>query len=612
MNMMQPQNQVPPALQMLMSMGAQPTAPGPMGQPIPTIASQKAEQAAGVQALMPGVQQQAMNMAQAQQPVRMGELPPQLQQAIQQSRSPGGGLAGLPAPNMAFADGGVVGFEEGGMPRTYGYAPDYEDARRLGINLSPYDSPEVRQQKLERLRKMREFDEQRKSFGEIPTEASQANERAIAQAFSPAAQERRVLDVPPTPGRTAAPPMAASPEGQQLAQAMSAPPQFNLDPNNPQALNALRRMATQTSGVERQAILNKIAELEAAQSSKSMLPESAGPGIPAALPPRATIDRPSVETAGKQYPKQTQARIMRMQEIERQRSEAVKGMRDLNAEGIAALEEANRARQEMLAKQRADDKFNRRISLYREMSGRDTDAYNRTVAAQQARDQAAAQAELMHRQAVLKLREAQQAKQLGQFDRALAFEKEAAELENKANDFELRAKQIATQMATNEFSGLVSLRDQDMRAQQELKRMAPAEQMMAERAINDWLGKNPGKSYSDAVEWYKTIGQRTPPTDRAVLTYAQAAKIVDERLSELGSQYALQQEEKVAAERERRQPRTLSQMREDLIRREMAMASGATGGTSPAVGGQPIYARNPSTGARIMSTDGGQTWKPVQ
>jgi hypothetical protein len=26
----------------------------------------------------------------------------------------------------------------------------------------------------------------------------------------------------------------------------------------------------------------------------------------------------------------------------------------------------------------------------------------------------------------------------------------------------------------------------------------------------------------------------------------------------------------------------------------------------------PIYARNPQTGARIMSTDGGQNWSPVR
>lgn len=586
MNMMQTA-QVPPALEALMSMGARPTAPGPGGQPVPTVAASIAQQQspAGIEAVMPGVQQQAMNMAQAQQPVRMGELPPQLQQAIQQARGPQGqGVASLPAPNMSFADGGVVGYA-GPEGSFIGVTPTYQDARRLGIDLSPYDPPEVRKEKLERLQKAREFEEQRKSFGEIPTEASVARDAALQAAYPGKGRDQDVIRQL-QPGRMAAPPMAASPEGQQIAEAVSSPPQFDLDPNNPQALNAMRRMAMQTSGVERQAILNKIAELEAAQPSRSMAPEA--PGIPAALPPRPVQDRASVEAAGKQYPQQTQDRIRRMQDIERQRSELAKSMPDLNAEGIAALEAANRAREEMLAQQRGDDKFNRRMALYREIGGRDRDAYGRAVANQQARDQAANQADLLHKQAVIKLREAQQAKQLGQFDRALGFEKEAAELENKANDFELRAKQIATQMATNEFSGLVSLRGQDMQAQRELKSMAPAEQMMAERAINDWLNKNPGKSYAEAVEWYKTIGQRTPPTDRAVLTYAQAAKIVDERLSDIGSQYALQKEENVAAQRERRQPRTLSQMREDLIRREMAMASGATGGAAPAEAGSAL------------------------
>jgi hypothetical protein len=33
---------------------------------------------------------------------------------------------------------------------------------------------------------------------------------------------------------------------------------------------------------------------------------------------------------------------------------------------------------------------------------------------------------------------------------------------------------------------------------------------------------------------------------------------------------------------------------------------------TPAVAGAPIYARNPTTGARIMSTDGGVNWTPVR
>jgi hypothetical protein len=156
---------------------------------------------------MPGVRQQAMQSAQAAQPVTQA----QLQQALQQ-REPvmaaEGGLMQLPAHNMRFAEGGVIGYAEGGTPRTYGYAPDYEDARRMGINLSPYDSPEVRREKLERLQKMREFEASPDRGVAIPTEASQANEQALSQAFSPAAQQARMRDMPQRPAQSVSLPKA--------------------------------------------------------------------------------------------------------------------------------------------------------------------------------------------------------------------------------------------------------------------------------------------------------------------------------------------------------------------------------------------------------------------
>lgn len=561
-------SQLPPALEALMSMGARPTAPGPGGQPVPTVAANIAQQQspAGIEAVMPGVQQQAMNMAQAQKPVMMGELPPQLQQAIQQARGPQGqGVAGLPAPNMSFADGGVVGYS--GEFGSY-----VQDAEAIALD-------ELR---VAENRRRREEEERRRK--------EQAPVRSVPKVLT---EEDELLG-----------PMRTQKAAVEPQVAPAAPPQFNLNPNNPQALNALRRAAMSATGVERQSILNKIAELEAAQPSRSMAPETSG--ITAALPARPTLDRAGVEAAGKQYPQQTQDRIRRMQEIERQRSEMAKSMPDLNAEGIAALESANRARQEMLAKQRADDKFNRRIALYDEMSGKNRSAWGNTVANQQARDQAANQAELLHKQAVIKLREAQQAKQLGQFDRALGFEKEAAELENKANDFELRAKQIATQMATSEFSGLVSLRGQDMQAQRELKSMAPAEQMMAEKAINDWLGKNPGKSYSDAVEWYKTIGQRTPPTDRSVITYDQAADNVTKFMESMAGLQEIMAIKKRAKDSGQPEP-SMSDIRAALIRREMEGGGRTPVGAAPATQLPPAALAQLKSGV-VTTFANGQQW----
>lgn len=208
---MQTQTQVPPALQVLLSMGAQPTAPGPMGRPIPSVAMQKAQEQPQ------GLPEMAMAAGQAAPSVmrnmEMQKFQQMLEQAMQARQQQAPGIAGLPAQNMQFADGGVVGYAEGGTPRTYGYAPDYEDARRMGINLSPYDSPEVRKEKLDRLQKMREFEASPDRGVAIPTEASQANERAIAQAFSPSAQQTRMRDIAPRP----APPVPTpSPEAQAM------------------------------------------------------------------------------------------------------------------------------------------------------------------------------------------------------------------------------------------------------------------------------------------------------------------------------------------------------------------------------------------------------------
>jgi hypothetical protein len=72
---------------------------------------------------------------------------------------------------QGYAGGGAVAFENGGP--TTGYDRDYMDARRFGINLSPYDAPAVRAEKLERVKKMREFEQQMSANrAEIPIDTS--------------------------------------------------------------------------------------------------------------------------------------------------------------------------------------------------------------------------------------------------------------------------------------------------------------------------------------------------------------------------------------------------------------------------------------------------------
>lgn len=113
--MMQTQTQVPPALQMLMSMGAQPTAPGPMGQPIPSVAMQKAqEQPQGLPEMAMAAGQAAPSVMRNMEMQKFQQMLEQAMQARQQQQAPimaaSGGLLDLRVDNMQFADGGVVGY----------------------------------------------------------------------------------------------------------------------------------------------------------------------------------------------------------------------------------------------------------------------------------------------------------------------------------------------------------------------------------------------------------------------------------------------------------------------------------------------------------------------
>ena len=619
--------QVPPALEILMSMGAQPTAPGPMGQPIPTVAMQKAEQQ--------GLPQMAMSAGQAAPSVmrnmEMQKIQQMLQQALQaqqQQQSPG--IAGLPAPNMQrMADGGVVGYSGEGPS----FVQNLSDAEIERL------TPEQRKAYYKELLSRRNAPMPTPPTPSTPTVSPRAGlgmagamarklgplgllaelfttsdediavlERAEAArkaAASPAPAPQTPPPIPAQPVIGNAPPM--SPEAQAMARRQlppvtepaqdSSPPLFNIDPNNPQALNALRRAATSATGVERQALMNKIAELESAQSSRSQAQSTAPTGL-AALAERPTYDVASIAAAGTPYMKAGEEDVARLRKAETERAAFEKTLPDLSAKGIAALEAAEQERQRLLGTQRGDDKFNRQMALLRGFQG-DRGAYDRVVAGQQARDDLARQAQLSFEQARIKEMQAQQARQLGRFDRAIALEKESAALMEKARDNSLKAQQIQQGIASTQFQGAVQMRGQDINAQTSasdraaqaaLRNLPSSEQQMAQRVIDDYMRKNPGATLSDAYDFYRGAGK---PTDRAVLTYAQAAKIVDERLSAPTALMMLEKEEARLAKQEGRAPRSVDQLRSVLIRKEMEMAGGATGSTAAPAASGAVDRTNP-------------------
>lgn len=618
---MQTQTAIDPSLAALLQ-----TAQMVTPEQTPTVAAQvaqAAQQKMQPQGIMQNMQGAKQDYAAAAPSMMRNMQQAQVQQMMQQAMQPKpAGIEGLPAQNMQgmqrMAGGGVVGYdgtnESYVVPRTYGYAPDYEDARRMGINLSPYDSPEDRQQKLERLKKMREFEEQRQSFGEIPTEASVAREAALQAAYPGKNRDQDVIRQV-QPGRTAAPPMAASPEGQRLAQNINAPTAFDLRQTiNPEFLQRLRVQAERVGGKEREDLLQKISELQAAQPSQ---PASAPTGIAAALAERPQYDVASIPAAGAPYMKAGEEDVGRMRKAEGERAAFERTLPDLSAKGIEAL------RQRMADVEAAEAQRKKNVPLDQSIAwllggkegvGGSARAAQRFEATQNAAADAFSQARLQNQQAQLLLEKAQQDRQLGRFDRAIALEREASALMEKARDNALKAQQIQQGIASSQFQGAVQMRGQDITAQTAaadraaqaaLRNMPASEQQMAQKVMDDFMAKNPGATLSDAYDFYRGAGK---PTDRSVLTYAQAAKIVDERLSELGTQFALNKEEVDAAKRENRTPRTLAQMREDLIRKEMAMAGRATGSAVPAPAQLPAAAASQLKAGVVTTFANGQQW----
>jgi hypothetical protein len=204
----------------------------------------------------------------------------------------------------------------------------------------------------------------------------------------------------------------------------------------------------------------------------------AQPAQPAPTGIAAAIERPSIDSAVQQARAalgQDNQYETRMRGIAEREEAMRRGLPDLNARGIAALEEAFRQRQE--DSQRA--KFN---ALFEGWKG-NTAAYGNFKAAER-------QAEQENKMAILKFQEAQQARQLGEFDRARALEKEVQGHKDKQDQILQNLASSAASMEGQLYGADVRSRDAalDREAQRKLEEyrrqtqlMRPKEQDMVSR-----------------------------------------------------------------------------------------------------------------------------------
>ena len=512
--MLQTQTPVNPALGALLQ-----TAQMVTPEQTPTVAAQVAQAAQqkmqpqgimqGMPQGMPQAKQDFRTAAQIDNMKRM-QMQQAMQQMAQQAMQPqSAGIAALPGADVQMAEGGVVGYdgtnESYVVPRTYGYAPDYEEARKYGIVLSPYDAPEVRQQKLERLQKMREFEEQRKSFGEIPTEASVARDAALQAAYPGKNREQDVIR-PVQPGRMAAPPLAASPEGQQLAKAMNEPTKFDIRYGiSPEFLNRLRAQAERVGGKERQDILNQVAELETRMPSS--MPQTSPQGGIAALPAAPTFGA-AMKEAEQALPgtgtEQNRAELQRLQEMRRARP-------DTGQMTAKALEEEGGVAAALKAKldQSAQERGIMSWLMGGEGRGASARSYEGFRKAEDQRQMLHAQENTIRIAKIEAIKEANEARRIGD-------QESYVNALNKISELERADKQVKATLAANIFQTQGAVRGQDVQAlTAQLNKEAQAalhgaptyKDLEEQRVIQDLMRNDPTLSYAEARDQARGAGK---------------------------------------------------------------------------------------------------------
>ena len=378
----------------------------PPGQMQPEGAVANVAQDAGIGAAIQGQQQQdaqkaMMQMAMAQQQAQ------QQQPAMMAS----GGIAGLRADNMShFKEGGVLGFEDGGMPW-------YKKLMR-----NPESESQDRKAILDALRTAPAADSKlRKIIG--PTE-----ETVNAQAY---ADPSRAQDIPPAVATTPdVPPVAADPYA---------------DPSRGRDVPPVARPPTPPP-VARPPVAGGGGG-GAAQGIQSLMTEKL---------PSAAVDMAAVR----------QQRDPEYTKTLADYKAALAGKRDFSQEGLANLEQS---KQEMMANRAKQDKDSAYLNLQKMFAQGARSGYAgmgeaniSAKEAQQALMEARANQDALLRDKMLAVRVAAQAESIGDKEKMLGEQKKVAEIDAKLAD-------NATQMKVAEMNATSTMNNAKIAADATLR-----------------------------------------------------------------------------------------------------------------------------------------------
>jgi hypothetical protein len=568
----------------------------------PTVAAQVAQAAA--QKMQPqGIAQgmpQARQDFQAAMPSMMRNMQQaQMQQMVQQAMQPKpAGIEGLPS-NIRMAEGGVVGYA----------GPD-------GSFVGPSFAQNLSDAEIERL-----TPEQRKAYYKQMLSRRNAPTPVPPPTSSPAMSAKPGLGIAGAIAKKLGPlglltelfttsdediallnkaeaernavPDDGRPRGQENYEPVPQLAVGNAPPMSPEAQQMTNRQGPRG-----------IVSAPPPPAQRPPAPAPAAPtGVAALAQPKMDLSR--YEKAGEEDRAAIEKIIAAQEANAREKAAYMTGRPKFEQEGIAALTKANQAREELLSKERADDAYNRQQALLDQIGRRNINAYSQEQGRQRQRDLAASEAQRLYEQAVIKQREAEFLQGAGRFEEAKKAlddkEKILSAMQTRINQSRTTEAGIAERQFTGDVQMFEGAQNRAQNERFEILRRAtanqPGEAERIEAQYNRLKATNPAEAeqYLQRIERIKGLGKG--------ISERQDVNELKALISSLKDQA---DPTKNFDKSSREQASVLLKQAQDKLAQMSGLGGGGTRSQAP------MYAKNPKTNERIMSTDGGQTWKPAQ
>jgi hypothetical protein len=294
-------------------------------------------------------------------------------------------------------------------------------------------------------------------------------------------------------------------------------------------------------------------------------------------------------------------------DIAARKEKAIGEMPDLNAAHIEAIQRASAEREAIRQRRAENDNYDRFMAMLSDVYHPGAGVSQRVEKGINDRDEINAHAKLLEEEAIFKAMEAQQAAKLGKFDREKGLLAEIEGLHGARDKILEQLYGPSAQMAGTTYHAAL----QAQTARETERGRAADRALVREQRGDEKLAARLAQNIANAERIAANIAKEYQKDSR-IKNYEQFASFSDPTKIPKGMKEAY---DAAIAERDEVIKNRTANINHEIKRLQSQVYGGdiPEETQAPAVPARPpVYAVNPKTNERIMSTDGGKTWQPAR